>query len=308
LPVLSASGFGKVIIPFPDLYTWRRMADKAEVLAVAGRLGIKVPDQIVLEGPPTDPQIAELAFPVVLKPSRSLVAGESHRFKLAVRHAQDRRQLNQIVKSLPDAAWPVLAQRRVSGPGIGIFLLLKDGALLAQFAHRRILEKPPWGGVSVCSEAVAVSPRLVEQSAELLRAFSWSGVAMVEYKVDRHTGDPYLMEVNGRFWGSLQLAIDAGVDFPRLLVESATGRDVVPVLGWRSGIRLRWRLGEVDHLIARLRRSTSHPHRFGELPSLGSAFRHAILPAWHPRSRGEVFRLNDPRPGLVELAGWVRGR
>ena len=31
------------------------------------------------------------------------------------------------------------------------------------------------------------------------------------------------MEVNGRFWGSLQLAIDAGVDFPFLACSSRRG-------------------------------------------------------------------------------------
>ena len=43
---------------------------------------------------------------------------------------------------------------------------------------------------------------------------------MMEYKQDRRTGTPLLMEVNGRFWGSLQLAIDAGVDFPYLCAAS----------------------------------------------------------------------------------------
>jgi hypothetical protein len=83
---------------------------------------------------------------------------------------------------------------------------------------------------------------------------------------------------------------------------------VTPAMSWKSGVRLRWRLGEFDHLLARLRRPGSGPQGLSELPSLGSAFRHAILPAWHPRSRGEVFRLDDPCPGLVELAGWLRGR
>jgi len=33
-----------------------------------------------------------------------------------------------------------------------------------------------------------------------------------------------LMEVNPRFWGSLPLAIDAGIDFPSLLIEHYTLR------------------------------------------------------------------------------------
>ena len=37
---------------------------------------------------------------------------------------------------------------------------------------------------------------------------------MVEFRIEHGTGEAYLMEVNGRIWGSLQLAIDAGVNLP----------------------------------------------------------------------------------------------
>src|SRR5690606_30931719 len=74
-------------------------------------------------------------------------------------------------------------------------------------------------------------------------------------KLDAASGRPYLMEVNGRFWGSLQLAVDAGVDFPRLLVDAATGRQPSPVHEYRFGVRSRWWWGDVDHLLARLLKS-----------------------------------------------------
>ncbi len=110
------------------------------------------------------------------------------------------------------------------GPGVGVFLLLWEGKLRAAFAHRRLREKPPSGGVSVYRESIALDPVLLERSRRLLESFGWQGVAMVEYKIDERTGTPILMEINGRFWGSLQLAVDAGVDFPRLLIECAEGR------------------------------------------------------------------------------------
>jgi len=70
---------------------------------------------------------------------------------------------------------------------------------------------------------------------------------MVEFKV-ADNGVPYLMEVNGRFWGSLQLAIDAGVDFPWLLYQLATGRDVESVNGYALGIKSRWLWGDFKRL------------------------------------------------------------
>jgi predicted ATP-grasp superfamily ATP-dependent carboligase len=201
----------------------------------------------------------------------------------------------------------VLVQQRIIGPGVGVFVLLWEGDVLAVFSHRRLREKPPSGGVSVYCESQEPDEQLVARSVTLLREFGWHGVAMVEYKVDAESGDAYLMEINGRFWGSLQLAIDAGVDFPRLLVSAALGETVQKLNGYRAGVRCRWVLGDVDHLIARLRRS---PAALGLPPGAPARSRALLdfLVAFRPGSRGEVLRLSDPAPAGRELLDWLTRR
>ena len=132
-------------------------------------------------------------------------------------------ELSAALNRLPREAFPVLIQERIVGAGLGVFLLRHAGRTEAAFAHRRLREKPPSGGVSVLAEAVELPPALLERAERLLDCFGWNGVAMVEFKEDAATGEPVLMEVNGRFWGSLQLAIDSGVDFPSRLVALAAG-------------------------------------------------------------------------------------
>lgn len=308
-PILDArSSFTGVTIPFPDPAAYRRISDKGLVLEEASGLGIRVPTQLVLTGPPSAEELDRVRFPAVLKPARSVVRQSQAQVKLSVRHIADRAQLEAAIALLPDSAWPVLLQQRVIGPGHGVFLLMADGAPLAAFAHRRVLEKPPSGGVSVCAESVPVAPLLLQRSVELLRRFAWDGVAMVEYKLDAGSGEPFLMEINGRFWGSLQLAIDAGVDFPRLLVDHALGLPVAPVRTWKTGVRCRWRLGELDHLVARLRRSPGALALPPDAPSLATVVGHALMPGVGSRWRAEVCRWNDPWPQAVELLDWVRGR
>src|SRR5207248_282241 len=190
----------------------------------------------------------DLRFPVVAKPTRSVSDAGLNRVKSGSVHARDQSALEQVVDRIPTGAFPVLVQERVVGPGIGVFILLWNGEVRAAFAHRRIREKPPSGGVSVLSESVALDPQLRARSVALLREFDWQGVAMVEYKIDQRTGIPYLMEVNGRFWGSLQLAIDAGVDFPSILVDAACGEPARPIPQYKVGVRLRWEWGDVDNL------------------------------------------------------------
>jgi len=296
--------FSPAILPFPALETVRQMADKARVLHEAEGLGIAVPRQWRLdrEGAP----LPDVTFPVVCKPARS-VAGEAGMLKqLKVSYANDRNELEARLAAYPATAYPVLLQQRIVGPGTGVFLLLWERRLVAACAHRRIREKPPSGGVSTYRESVPLDPVLLERSRRLLERLDWSGVAMVEYKIEAATGAPYLMEVNGRFWGSLQLAIDAGVDFPALLVALAHGEPVEAVAAYRTGVRSRWWWGDVDQLLLRLRRSRESlalpPGEPGKLKALGQF----LL-----RRRGdreEILRADDPRPFFRETANWIRGR
>jgi len=308
-PVLDApASFPGVTVPFPDRVAYRRISDKGLVLEEAAALGIRVPSQIVLSGPPSAGELDAVKFPAVLKPARSVIKTPSSQVKLSVLHSASRADLEAALALLPDSAYPILLQQRVVGPGLGVFLLMADGAPLAAFGHRRVLEKPPSGGVSVCAESVPVAPELLRRSVELLRRFQWEGVAMVEFKRDRISGEPFLMEINGRFWGSLQLAIDAGVDFPRLLVDHALGGQVSPVTSYRTGVRCRWRLGEVDHVIARFRRQSNGQALPPDVPSLATAVGHVMAPGIGSRWRGEVWRWDDPVPQVVELLDWIRGR
>lgn len=301
--------FGATRIPFADVDTFRRVSDKELVLRTAPRFGIRVPEQWTLACPDAMAGVRPdaLAFPLVIKPSRSVADRDGRRAKLSVRYAADRRQLNAQLARIDLGAYPLLLQRHVRGPGVGVFLLLWDGRTVAVFSHRRIREKPPSGGVSVYRESIPADPALVERSRALLEHFGWQGVAMVEYKLDEASGVPYLMEINGRFWGSLQLSIDAGVDFPTLLLSAAAGQSPPPVLRYRTGVRSRWWWGDVDHLLARLRRTSDQ----FESPADGGGRLRALrdfLVLWRPGDRNEVLRLDDPRPFVRETIDWFKGR
>ena len=318
LPVTDASLFALLPrrerlaparLPWPALEVVRAVADKPLVMEMAVRVGIGVPRQVVLQSQGAVAALAgdEITFPLIVKPARSVVDGPTGRMKIGVRFVDDRAGLERALLPLPEAAYPVMLQQRVVGPGIGVFLLVWQGQTRAVFSHRRLREKPPSGGISVYRESIAADPGLVAKSRSLLDAFGWEGVAMVEYKVDAATGVPYLMEINGRFWGSLQLAVDAGVDFPRLLVDLALGHDPGPPPGYRPGVRSRWWWGDVDHLLARLRRSRAELSLPPDAPSLGRAVAEFLVP-WRPGDRSEILRLSDPLPSFRETVNWFRRR
>jgi predicted ATP-grasp superfamily ATP-dependent carboligase len=296
---------GPMRIASSDLGRFRRATDKAAVLALASQLDIDVPAQWAIEGAQDIEAIPEGHYPLVVKPARSVVTSVAGRRKVTVQYANDREELAEIIHRLGADAGPFLLQERISGPGVGVFLLRWNGRVLASFAHRRIREKPPSGGVSVCCESIMAPPELVQRSIRLLDALEWDGVAMVEYKRDLRTGRHFLMEINPRFWGSLQLAVDSGVDFPWYLYQAMEGVEVTPITRWQTGRRSRWYWGEVDHLVTRLRHSPTSLDLPTDSPGILSTALQILVP-WRPRQKNDVFRWSDPVPAWRETVAWFQ--
>ncbi len=285
--------------PPPDSY--EALTDKARLIDLAGRLGISVPETRTVQNADAVVDAArDFGFPVVLKPARSRYLKEGHVRSTGVQIVEGPERLPAALASMP---WlrdiPCLVQRFVPGYGSGIFALYGPSGPIAWFAHRRLREKPPTGGVSVLSQSVPVDPTLQSAAAKLLTAVGWTGVAMVEFRI-APDGTPYLMEVNGRFWGSLQLAIDSGLDFPWLLYQLTHGMALDVPAPYTVGRRLRWLLGDLDSLLITLRQS---PSGLGPKVRKTAAFAASFL---DPRCRQEILRLHDARPGFREALQWMR--
>ncbi len=133
---------------------------------------------------------------------------------------------------------PVLEQQYIAGKGIGIELLFNRGEKVWHFAHERLHEYPLTGGASTYRRSIAAPAEMLAASELLLTELAWHGVAMVEFKLPRN-GDFALVEINPRLWGSLALAIDAGVNFPVGLLQLARDGSLAPQHHYRLGYYTR---------------------------------------------------------------------
>jgi hypothetical protein len=135
---------------------------------------------------------------------------------------------SEQLKSIRQRYRKVLVQGYVPGIGVGVFFAQWEGRRLGEFMHRRVHEVPHTGGVS--SLRKAWKHQLVLADAKLRAAhLGWEGVGMFEYRWDPTSDKFSLMEFNSRFWGSLHLALFAGIDFPRYLVDAIFGHFNPPV-------------------------------------------------------------------------------
>ena len=95
-----------------------------------------------------------------------------------------------------------------NGGELGVYTLFDNQSVpRALSVQRRLRSYPVSGGPSTLRETIRndASRLATDIAFRLLTKMQWTGVAMVEFRIDARDGMPKLMEVNPRFWGSLQL-------------------------------------------------------------------------------------------------------
>jgi predicted ATP-grasp superfamily ATP-dependent carboligase len=158
------------------------------------------------------------------------------------------------VAALHETHAEVLVQGYVPGAGVGAFLADWEGHRLAEFMHRRLHEVPHTGGASSYRRSWR-DDRILADARARMQCLGWQGVGMFEYRWHPVTGRFRLIEFNSRFWGSLHLALYAGVDFPHLLADAFFGQRAPPQTSFED-VRARLTFpAEVAYVLSCLRDS-----------------------------------------------------
>lgn len=286
--------------------------DKRRTVELARRLGVPVPETRVVAGvAEARAAAAELTFPLVVKPcvSRRYLPDED-RFELgAVSFARD---LSEVEARVAASGQPVLLQEYERGTGVGVECLAREGEVLQAFQHRRLAEIPVTGGASAWRESTELDPELLGHARALIRALRWTGLVMVEFKRGRR---PWLVEINGRVWGSLPLACLAGVDFPGALAElycpssaspdasGTNGAHALATPGYRVGLRA-YNLELMLSWIAQVMLGRAR-HPWLPRPGRARAFS-ALAGLLDPAQKSDLSGGRDPTPRLYEAVRIAR--
>ena len=297
-----------VVLACPETSKIDQIFNKYELFQHAKKLGVPIPKTVFInsceEFASKERQLPE--FPLVVKPGMSRIRTESGFLQTTVMFANNLEELRTLYKREEALKYPSLIQEKITGPGTGLFTLFNCDKHLALFSHERIREKPPWGGVSVVCQSVPLDDKMVESASKLLSAVEWKGVAMVEFKRDLRDSTAKLMEINGRFWGSLQLAIASGVDFPNLLIDFLTKKKLdEPARNYFTGYKLKWILGTLDHLLICMKKTHHELYKDqGEQSRVAALLK--FLKVKEKDTSFDVLDTQDIRPFLFELKDYVK--
>lgn len=280
-----------------DDSVFRIVTDKIAMNELARSVGVHVPrEHLVRSDKDVGVVATSFCLPLVLKPQSSFDPSRVGE-RRTVQKAYSWIEFSCLLKKMI-ASGPVAVQENFIGQGVGVELLLRDGEPLLEFQHVR-LHEPLHGGGSSYRQGTRVTPALREAALALLRPLKYTGVAMVEFKVNPVTGDWVFIETNGRFWGSLPLAIASGADFPAALFELLVDGRTPTSTQYQVGLCCRHWSGDLYWQGANLRADRKDPTLATR--KLPLVLCETIINLVTFRERSDALVLDDPQPGAVEL-------
>ncbi|MFC4552190.1 MULTISPECIES: carboxylate--amine ligase [Halorussus] len=233
------------LVAAEDWETFERAYDKARLFDLADDLSVPTPETRAPESVAACEEIADdMPYPAVVKP-RGKTAwdddGRLHHYRVSGGNYVDSpaelvETFASMVESDPVlASRPPIVQEYVEGTTVTTVGVADGGDLRAHFQEERIRTTPPGGGNSTLLGALS-DPRLTGYAREVLGALDWTGPAMVEY-MRTPDDEVYLIEVNGRYWGSLPFAVASGVDVPWLHYSLLRGQPISQPEVYRTDVR-----------------------------------------------------------------------
>jgi protein-tyrosine-phosphatase/predicted ATP-grasp superfamily ATP-dependent carboligase len=275
--------------------------DKVKCGQLAANLGLRVPrtcvvtDLAALEG-----LESQFAYPLVLKPISSYDAQSPLKRRNVVK-AYNRDELQREGRRLLGEG-TIAVQENFVGRGVGVELLVDHGEVLLAFQHERI-HQPSHGGASSYRKSVPLDAVLLDAATRFVAALDYSGAVMIEFLVNPSGDDWRFVEVNGRFWGSLPLAIAAGADFPSALYRLWVHGERNFRQEYRTDLYCRNLLADALWYVQNLRADRNDPTLATMSPLK------VLLEAKHflaGRERFDTLTLDDPLPAVAEPLKYAR--
>jgi predicted ATP-grasp superfamily ATP-dependent carboligase len=245
-----------LVAMIPDASHCRMFNNKSDAYDYVSNIGVPVPSRIKYADPNLVSQL--LKSKGVKKTVIKLLTGNSGK---GVFYGENAEHTQSVVRKLIEkyklvpSRYPQV-EEYVEGEGYGCSVLYSSGKFIAHFTHRRLRDKIETGGTSTLREA-AVHEGIEAATKTIFDSLGWNGLAMCEFKVCPETGRFWFIEVNPRMWGSISLAIEAGVEFPYLAWLCASNSSAAAIKYHASSKiaskwKARWLLGDIFLVLGHL--------------------------------------------------------
>ncbi|MFS4447681.1 ATP-grasp domain-containing protein [Maribacter sp. 2307UL18-2] len=213
-----------IVLPSYDVY--KIVTNKGKFSAHLETYGIPAPKSGVLKTESLQEyKRFGLSFPFIIKPASNSHGGLGVVLidsEMALQSYRDTyREFDEFV-----------VQEYIEGDDWGCSVLCVAGELKAYSLQRTTIhEKKPFSpaiGVELVHDT-----RPLEMVKQLLRSLSWNGVAHIDMRYNLATNSFVIIEMNARYWASIEASMVGGINFPYLHLLVSMGKDF-PLPTYRS--------------------------------------------------------------------------
>ena len=227
-------------LPYPEHAVVVACIDKGGFVAAARAAGLRTPEEHALDALPDGPG------DLVVKQRLNGLPGAG---KILARRLADPHEARAYAQDMQRAGGEPLVQEALDGELLALVLLLApDGRLVAAAQQRADRIFPPDTGISTRARTEPVDRDLAQRAVQMLRSLGWWGLVELQF-IDPVSGRPALIDLNARFYGSLALAVEAGVNFPDLWARLSAGLPALPPVEARSGVGYQWLEGDLRRAV-----------------------------------------------------------
>jgi len=274
--------------------------NKELTLATARRVGVPVPPCVTVHTITEIPNaLKDIGLPAVVKPSESWLQGDQQGVWKGPQLVTTAHEARRAVAEIIGFGSAALCQPLLTGKREAVSFLYANGEVHARFAQWAKRTIPPLGGTSVLRQSIAIPSDIGTHAERLVREIDLEGYSEVEFRRDS-AGVPHLMQITPRLSASVEVAVRAGVDFPYLLYQWASGGRIDTVTSYRVGRWMRYLQGDVMTTIAALKQRGR--------PGVSSPVRAVLgfgLSFFRPMDY-DLFDWRDPVPSVRAMSSFTR--
>ena len=221
-------------VPYPAADVVRRAFDKYELGELAKQAGLDVPNTYE----PGD--VIDIDGPIVVKSRWHWDPDlDQHSTRVEASVERGRANIQRRVDEIRGLGATALLQERLDGDHLSFIAVRgRDGNILGSLYQQIDRRWPVGAGWTVRAHTLPMNPHLAAGVEQLLQDIEWTGLVELEF-IRPADGRVCLIDFNGRFYGSMELAQKAGINFPDLWASDATGREVCAAPPARVGVHFQ---------------------------------------------------------------------
>lgn len=208
------------VIPLPDIINFETAINKYRLNSFLKKQNLPHPKFKYFNNYETyTSEEINLKFPIIIKPLQEKGGDGIVKF-------ENQKDLDSYLLSHSNSdLGELFFQEYIDGYDIDCSVLCLNGEVLTYTIQKGKLKGDNAFAPQLCFDFIK-NEVVLGIVSQLMKALDWSGVAHIDLRYDEEANDYKIIEVNARFWGSVEGSKFAGINFPDLAIKLALNNQI----------------------------------------------------------------------------------